>query len=786
MTWFEKVRKIVPTNKDSLGFVVVNGAQTAQALKDIKNATYKPTGLKEVLRTIQNKQLNPEQFLEMYEGSPHLDQTLEQILENIEKIKNSVGFLTVEEVKAMLKEALEAKSNDNYQKSQKILKEIEENADLGRATLERNRDIRDSLEVLRMTGDKSVMMFKNPPKDKKILEDFAKLIDGTVIGDSIEVPFKTEGEFIATMAFKRKTKGKDADNRILDSPEEQARKQKIKEFYNNKDKDGKPVYSENWSFRKSGWSLNIGAKHIELNNLVAQKKLFVAGDVRYKVIEPFTAGSVTRYIVAVDKVKGSVRAFLPKVFPNGEPVPESLFLDKSSSNSVNLNPYGRLIMEASFENKETWFKEFFDTLRSAEILSEEDAYNIVIDDIYDSLREDKNSSTEGINLTPFKGAGGITNIDTASKEVIITQIKKIINESGRLSAKIIDRTYNKQSEQLQYLKQGAFTVKEAIEYEKWWKSQGNDPDELKIQYFKDGKPTADKKGKYQGFKTDDEGNFIRSRTGQLIPLTDEEGKILYETDEGKEKANYAKVFIFDDFDEEFVQTNPSEAYSFGLKVKTTARTEGQEKRTTKTITDLEGLLQSARKKLASAPKDPKKRESFERRVKSLESQLEDAKSRKSGNEQGDLQADVGKIRDELLVVDNFAKYVLNLALKLKDEGGLMEYVNFVDRQSSALDRIDPKRSINFIAQADELAGNEEVREAFKTIDKNPESDEAQRVAEQLNDKMPTILKTIQSSLVKAFKQRLTDFCEKPQNFPNHQVMPAIEAFTEQRLIQQGE
>jgi len=115
-----------------------------------------------------------------YDDDGHMEDFEEDFIEdfgvdflspNIEKIKNSVGFLTVEEVKAMLKEALEAKSNDNYQKSQKILKEIEENADLGRATLERNRDIRDSLEVLRMTGDKSVMMFKNPPKDKKILED---------------------------------------------------------------------------------------------------------------------------------------------------------------------------------------------------------------------------------------------------------------------------------------------------------------------------------------------------------------------------------------------------------------------------------------------------------------------------------------------------------------------------------------------------------------------------------------------------------------------------------------
>ena len=717
MSWFEKVRKIVPTDKNTLGFVVVNGAQTAQALKDIESATYKPTGLKEVLRTIQNKQLNPEKFLEMYEGSPHLDQTLEQIIENIEKIKNSVGFLTVDEVKELLDEALALKAGTeqgNAQKIKQILENVDQNADLGRATLERNRDIRDKLDVLRMSSGDSVMMFRNPPENKKVLEDFAKLIGGTVVGDSIKVPFKTEGQFIATMAYKRK-KSKNAQGKeiyiITDTPAEKAKKDEIKGFYND-------------HFRKSGWSLNVGDQHIELDDIVTQKKLFVSRNVKYTVVEPFSASSVMDYIVAVDNIPGSVRAFKPRVFKNGEPVPLSLFLDKSSSNSMNLNPYARLIMQSSFGDSDTWFKSFFDTLRATELLSEEDAEAAIIDDIYESLLSELKTSKEGISLTSFYGDTGIEDLKTKTKGAVIKEIKKILATNARLTSSVKNVTYDKQNEQLQYLKEGAFTTREAIEFKKYWEEQGFDPEELKIEYFKDGRATARKDGRFQGFKTDKDGEYLRDSAGQLIPLTDDEGKPLTEADEGKSEANYAKVSYFDDEEDKFVPTNPSDAYKLGLKVQT-----------------------------------------------------------KQGT---DLSADVGKLRDELLVVDDFPSYLKNMALKLKDEGGLVAYVNTLDMGASALNVIDPKRSLNFISQADELAGNEEVREAFKLIDENPEDDSEGSPANQLNEKMPKILQNIQESLVWSFKQRLEEFCKKPASFPNTQVMSAIKQFTIQALIETNE
>ena len=780
MSWFEKVRKIVPTDQFSLAFVVVNSAQMAQALKDIENTTTKPTALKATLRSIQTGQLKPEKLLDSFKGDTnHVDQTLEQVIENIEKIKNAVRFLTLDEVRALLKEALEAKSNDNSQKVKEILQKIEEGADLGQRTLRNNRDIRDSLDILRMSSGKSVMMFKKPPENKKILEDFAKLIDGTVIGDSIEVPFKTEGQFIATMAYKRK-KSKNAQGKevyiITDTPDEKAKKDEIKAFYNN-------------HLRNSGWSLNIGDKHIELDDLVTRKKLFVSGNVQYSVVEPFSAASVLKYVDAVAKIKGSARAFKPKEFPNGEPVPNSLFLQASTSSPISLNPYGKIIMTNTYSGDKTWYKDFFDSLRASELLSEEDANALIIDDIYESLKTDAASSKEGISLTPFRVEDALPDINAVTKNAAKKKIRQILSNNERLSARVSERVLDKQSEQLQYLKDGAFTVREAIEFEKWWESQGNKPDELKIEYFKDGKPTSREDGRFQGFETDDKGDFIRDAAGQLIPLTDDEGKPLTEADEGKAEANYAKVSM-EDYDDEgneyWRRMSPNEAYKQGLKVETSAPSEETGKKTDKTIEQLEGLLQTSRKRLASAPKNPEKRESFERRVKSLESQLEAAKSRKAGKGQKDLSADVGKIRDELLAVDNFADYVVNMSVKLKDEGGLYNYVNTMDSKASALDTLSPKRSLNFIAQADELAGEDEVREAFKTIDSEPDLEKKKKVAEELNAKMPKILTNIQTSLISAFKSRLEYFCKSPAQFPDTQVMSAIKQFTNQGLIKTGE
>ena len=199
MSWFEQL-KMIPQEKYSLGYVIVNAAETEKAVKEIENLTKPPLALKKLLLSIE--QINFEELKEMF-PPPHSDQTLEQMKENAQKIKDAAKLLSISEVRELIKDALAAKAAGETQKVKEILQNIDENADLGTRTLRKHRDIRDSLDILRMSDDKSVIMFENPPSDKNVLEKFAKLLDGEVIGDTIAVDFKSQSEFIAAMVPKK-------------------------------------------------------------------------------------------------------------------------------------------------------------------------------------------------------------------------------------------------------------------------------------------------------------------------------------------------------------------------------------------------------------------------------------------------------------------------------------------------------------------------------------------------------------------------------------------------------
>jgi hypothetical protein len=744
MSWFEQL-KMVPRDKFSLGYVIVNAAETEKAVKEIKNLTKPPQALKSLLLSIENNQLSLEELKETFGQPPHGDQTLEQMRENVQKIKNASKLLTLSEVRELIKEAFEAKRNTNPQKVKEILQNLDENADLSKRTLQRHRDIRDSLDILRMSNDKSVIMFENPPSDKKILEEFAKLLDGEVVGDTIAVNFKSQSEFIAAMVPKKE-----------DSDAIKEKKSEIKEMYNK-------------HFRKSGWSLSIGQKTVDLNNLVAQKKIFVASGQKLEVVEPFTGASVLKYIRAVDKVTGSVRAFRPKKLPNGSTVPKVLFLDKASPNSMNLNPYAKLILTSDFSGDE-WFKTFFDVLRTNQMLSEKDAEQLIIQEIYETLMGDKNTTPSGLSVSTFRGADGIQDLETKTPKKVRAEIRQIISDSARLEDTIINAGLALQQEQLQYL-EGNFTLKEAADFKKFYESLDREDfplEDLEIEYFKDGRPT-----KYESDKVDEEGNQVR----------DESGAIVTQTLSGIERANYATIKI------EGETLSPEDAYEFGLKVTSPEFTEESTKRTEKTIDTMNASLNAAKTRLAKVPKDKADlRERLQTKISNLEERIKNAKSKiTEGKDKTDIGQQTAKLRNELLNMDDFSQYLIATSNKLKGEGGLIGLVSKIERSASALEQITPERSLGFFAQLDEHAGNNDVREAFKVIDDKPESDEAKDAAKELNDKMPNILSNAKEQLIGAFKLHLEKFAKNPASFPDNQVISAKKQFVDkQNLLTLGE
>lgn len=764
MLW-QTVLKAIPQEKSFFAITIVNAASTARLIKRIEEADLtddkikkKFNYLKGLLISIEGGNPPLEDIIAPYSNSPVADLELSQIEENITKLKDALTFMTTADVKAKVEEGLEAKTKGNNQLVEEILQEIDEKGHLSERTLRTNKDLRTKLEILRLKADKPYLSFEGLPENSKLIGQFAKLIGGEAKGDIILVDYTSENDFIQALNPKIDKK----TGAILDTPEIVAEKKEIKEFYNK-------------NLKNSKWKLHAGGNVIDADDLVAQGKLFIASNIKLSVVEPFDESSVIKYIKAVDNITGSVRAFRPKKYPNTADTAKVLFLEKSSPNSMNLNPYSELILLGDYGG-ETWFKTFFDTLRKTQMLSNKDAQTKIINDIYVSMKTGEKSDyfREG-QIDSMKNI--INNImgdfRTSSDSSVKSKIIEIIDTNYNLGNQLSRAKDELQAGQLQYLK-GNFTIKEAADFEEFYSQLDKEEypeDELEIEYFRDGFPTGETIN-----DIDSEGNVKR----------DEKGSIITRYDKGKERANYAKVTLDGD------GLTPESAYKWqdentGRKLKvTTPEASGRKERGQKELETKEKELIAAKKKLATLPKEGK--EIGTKRVEKLERLINEIKERmESGISPKDIGEKTQSLRQGLLDSSTFAKYVLSMAKKLKDEGGLTKLVEKIENSAAALDQITPERSLSFFSQMADLTSNGEVREAFKTIDKDPDSDNAIKVAGQLDDNMPSLIDKMKKETVGAFRIKLEEFATKPYNFPPNQIINAKKQFVEKYgLLRVGE
>jgi len=755
---WQTVLKAIPQEKSFFAITIVNAASTARLIKRIEEADLTDDKTKErfdylkgLLISIEGGNPPLEDIIAPYSNSPVADLELSQIEENITKLKDALTFMTTADVKAKVEEGLEAKSKENHQLVEEILQEIDKKGHLSERTLRTNKELRTKLEILRLKADKPYLSFEGLPENSKLIEQFAKLIGGEAKGDIILVDYTSENDFIQALNPKIDKK----TGAILDTPEIVAEKKKSKEFYNK-------------NLKNSKWELHAGGNVIDANALVAQGKLFAASNIKLSIVEPFDESSVIKYIKAVDNITGSVRAFRPKNYPKGSFVAKVLWLDKSSPNSMNLNPYSELILLGDYGGK-TWFKTFFDTLRKTQMLSNKDAQTKIINDIYVSMKTGEKSDyfREG-QIDSMKNI--INNImgdfRTSSDSSVKSKIIEIIDTNYNLGDQLSRAKDELQAGQLQYLK-GNFTIKEATDFEEFYSQLDKEEypeDELEIEYFRDGFPTGETIN-----DIDSEGNVKR----------DEKGSIITRYDKGKERANYAKVTLDGD------ELTPESAYEFGLKV-TTPEASTRKERGQRELEAKEKELIAAKKKLATLPKEGK--EIGTKRVEKLERLINEIKERmESGISPKDIGEKTQSLRQGLLDSSTFAKYVLSMAKKLKDEGGLTKLVEKIENSAAALDQITPERSLSFFSQMAELTSNDEVGKAFKTIDKDPDSDNAIKVAEQLDDNMPSLIDKMKKETVGAFRMKLEEFATKPYNFPPNQIVNAKKQFVEKYgLLRVGE
>lgn len=751
MSWFEQL-KMIPSDKNTLAFVIVNAAQTEKAVEEIKNLRTEPQTLKNLLRQVDAGTIDLQKLKDLYGQPPYGDQTLEQMRENVQKLKDAASFMTIDDVRALIRVALEAKKDTNQAKVDEILQRIDEEAGLQKKTLQRNRDIRDSLDILRERTGQSVIMFENPPSDEKLLADFAEAIGGELKEGSILTNLKSDSELISRMITK---KG--------DSKETLDEKKKLREAYNaiTRDESGKKTNTK--------MLFVSGNTSVDIDDKVREKKIFVASGQKMTVVEPFTGASVLKYLRAVDKIKGSTRAFRPKKLPNGADFPNIIFLEKGSNKSMNANPFAKIILSNEFPTD--WAKPFFNAVRTQETLSDKNAFELIIDDIYNALIEGESTTKRGLNIRPFTGQDGVE-IAGRSRKQITADIRKKITESERLENTIANEQEERQLEQLSFL-EGNFTVKEAVAYEKYLEDMGYEQGEdYTIEYFKDGVPVPVNRP-----KEDEEGNQIR----------DEEGQIVMERIDAKQEANYAEIRV--DEGDGFQKVTPEEAYKEGVKAKTAEFGEKERQRYKNRLKTLQEKLDKAKEKQKQFKEDVAE-ETMSRsktKIANLEKDIEQAKRiLTEGRAQTDISAQAERMRQELLNMTDFEQYLLATSKRLKDKGGLIGLADRLETQSR-FDSITPENSLAFFAQVDELAGDETVRKAFKTIDDNPDSTKAEEAAKELNNNMANIIQKMQDEIVEAFKLQLEKFAKNPAQFPDNQVILAKKQFVDNfGLLRLGE
>lgn len=756
--WFN-VLKMVPSEKTMLSFVLVNRRQTEKMLAEVANLTKEPKELRSLLRTIKGNNPSLEEVIQNYSNTPHADLELDEIKANVIKLEEAINEMmlglgdskltTVAELKILVDKGIIARDAGDDAQVKEILAEIDKRNTLSRQKLSSNRDIRDKLDVLRIKADQPYLSFEGLGAKVSKLGDLAKLLEGTLEGEIILVDYKKESDFINAMKILPSDLPV-AGQQNAEKKKIIATKKKIRKFYED-------------NLRGNKWFLNVAGNKTDLNDKVKAKKIFIASNTKLSLNGTFTSRSVFNYIKAVDATGGSVAKFKPDKLPNGNRFPAVVLLSKASANAMNLNPYAKMLLTNVLTGD--WFSKLFENIRMNQMITEEQAELLIIDDIYLSVSAVDGESKYGISATDIKSIkNSIKNVATKTESVVKQEIRAMFSNSAALQERIYIKTLNLRKEQLLYLKDN-FTIKEAKSFEAYYKELvDNDEDDMKlleIEYFKDGVPVADKVPKL------DEGN----------EMVDEAGATIMETRQNVESANYATIKI------EGEALTPATAYEEDFEVSSGSKSNESKERTTTTIANLKAALDKTQK-LKPTKKD---KEGVEAKLAKLKISIKEAEERLADDTTKDMGEATSRLRNDLLNTSSFQAYILDMALKLKDEGGLTKLISTSDRSASVYDQISAERSLNFLAFMAEHANNDEVGKAFKTIDSDPESDNAIAVAKQLDDVMPSLLDEMTNQIKGAFELKLKDFAENPAKFPDKQVMAAKLQFVEiYKLLKVGE
>jgi len=763
MTWQTILKMPVASNNTMVAYNLVNQAQFEKYLQEVKdslasgdaNEEGSLNSLSNLLRQVGTNQLSLEKFIEQWSNSPHMDLTVPQIQENLNKLTETLQFLTRSEILKLIEEAIRYKNESNHTKVKEILSRIDKYGSLGVRTLNKQPKIKAKLKYLRLDAEKSYIYFKNSPPTKSQMEKFAELLGGKsnqeaakVEGDIILVNAKSLNEFTKLLQPNIK-RNKNGEVEVLDNDNTVKEKALALKLYNE--------------FKASnGISLNIDSKSVEIDPKKIEATTLAAKEVKYIVVEPFTSDSIKKYMAVIDRVQGKVTSFKPKGFREDDRtlirLPSILFLEKGSKKSFNFNPYAEIVIENKFQST-TWADVFFDKVRSYGSLSVTDARTLIVEDIARTLPVMNKSSSEEYNIPLRIFRTEIENVNLEFDK-LKKKVYDVLKERDTAEESVRGTVDTLREERYQFLK-NKYTIKEAKAIKRHLLAEGFPEEEIKIEYYQRGSKAA-----YEGREYDKQGNVVRNADGSIR---------LKEYD-GADRADSAKILLLDEYTDEFTELTFDEAAKQeGIEVTTAQKTSDVKEKISSKLTEIKEELETSRNSVETS-KDPerlkKKIERLEKKMKALESQLKE-----------DLDRDIGeatqKLRNQINSKGNFPTFLIDFA----KDNNLMEHATSLKRDKTALNIISAERSLIFLASINAIR-EDQVKKSFKVIDANIKSkpEIAKKEAEKLNGKMADILNKAREDIVKGFKVTLENLAENPEKFEDTMVKQVLDKLSQTGLL----
>ena len=773
MLWQEVLKMPrVQSNATMISYNLVNRAQFQKYLQQVKDAVASGDAdtegglekIKNILRQVGTGQLSLEKFVERWSDSEHMDLSMDEIQRNLTELMESLTFLPKVEIEKLLDQAVQLKNEGKHDEVTEILEKIDKFGSLGVSTLKKNKKIAAKLKYLRLDTQKSYIYFtQTPPSDAK-MQELAENLGGKtntsaarVDGDVILLNIRTLNDFRLLIQPKIK---RDKQNKveILDTEDTVKEKAVALELYNE--------FKDN-----NGLMLNIDSKVVEIDPKVIEAVTLSAKNVKYELVEPFGASSIINYMRIIDRVAGVVTSFKPvrfkEILENESRIvklPKLLFLEKGSKKSFNFNPYAEIIIRNTFE-QQNWADVFFDQIRTQGSMSKKEVRTLIVEDITRTLPDTGKRESEDYNIPLRIFRSSIENINLPFDK-LRRQVYKVLTDSDRADEVVTNKGDIVRNETYQFLK-NSYTVKEAEAIKKYLLEQGYEENEVRIDYFFRNSPA-----KYEAEERDNDGNIVRNPDGS--PKIKEY--------DGKDRADSAKIFTFEEEDDEGNEVNDFVPFTFddaaeneGIQVETGTtemieeRIKDELERAKKLLSQVEGKpkerkLSTAKPKLGGKGKIIQSEKKLKQKIEELEAKLKQGLS-------GDIKQSTQRLRNQINSKGNFPAFLIDFAR----ENNLIDHVKTYNRDKGALDVISAERSLIFLGVIAAIRGDE-VKKSYKIIDSNIKENpnEAIKEAEKLNDNMASILNRARDDIIEGFKQTVQRLVKNPEQFKDTMVKEVLD------------